>query len=190
MLKLYYPFKPFVIAQKWGNPNPMYKDNGFTFDRHNGIDANKGSGRDSNRFPVYCPIENAVVQLVRNVPKGGGNEMWLMTKDRVQIGDKNCFAYMPFSHAEKVLLPSGYEPKLGELMMIADSTGFSTGPHTHMGLYRIEYDGRNISYLDDNDANGSSDPEPFFTGEYAVDKADFPTMLKSVFRYYSYNIGL
>jgi murein DD-endopeptidase MepM/ murein hydrolase activator NlpD len=79
---------------------------------------------------------------------------------------------MPLCHAKQILVPEGYKPALGELLMIADNTGFSTGIHTHMGLYRVGFDGTRVTnYFDINEANGSFDPALFFTGEYAIDKA-------------------
>jgi murein DD-endopeptidase MepM/ murein hydrolase activator NlpD len=60
-----------------------------------------------------------------------------------------------FCHAKKILVNVGYEPALGEIIMIANNTGFSTGPHTHMGLYRLT---DRKQKLDTNEATGSFDP--------------------------------
>ena len=84
----------------------------------------------------------------------------------------------------------GYEPKVGELIMIADSTGFSTGPHTHMGLYRVDFNGKKMEWLDTNEANGSFAPNLFFTLRYAVDVADLGTHIKSGMRLIKYYSGL
>jgi murein DD-endopeptidase MepM/ murein hydrolase activator NlpD len=43
--------------------------------------------------------------------------------------------------------------------MIGDNTGFSTGPHTHLGLYRLD---DNKNKLDQNEATGSYNPAGFF----------------------------
>ena len=56
----------------------------------------------------------------------------------------------------------------GQLLMIADNTGFSTGPHTHIGLYRTDASG---SKLDKNGATGSYNPALCFSGEFAIDQA-------------------
>lgn len=183
-LKIYYPFKPFRVAQRWGNPNPAYQKFGFSL--HNGVDAHVGGART---FPLYCPVEGFRVLLVRNFPEGGGNEMWLVSKQPLQMFERKCHAYIVLAHAEKILVPVGYEPALGELIMIADNTGFSTGPHTHFGLYRVDYDSMRINYLDKNEANGSFEPSLFFTGSYAVDKATTGILVKSGFRYLAYLLG-
>lgn len=193
-LKIYKPFKPFLITQKWGNANPMYKENGFSFSLHNGIDANTGylhtHQNKQPHYPVYCPVEDFVVHLVRDFPQGGGREMWLRSKYKVKMFEQECYAYFVMSHGDRILVPEGYEPKLGEMIMIADNTGFSTGPHTHIGLYRIDYDAHSgvITWLDKNEANGSFNPMLFMQDEFAVDKADTATLVKSGFRYLNYLI--
>lgn len=191
-LKIYKPFKPFIVTQKWGNRNQMYKDNGFDFSLHNGIDANTGylhthQGKQPH-YPVYCPVEGFVVHLVRDFPKGGGREMWLRSKNKVKMFERECYAYLVMAHGDRILVKEGYEPKLGELIMIADNTGFSTGPHTHIGLYRIEYDEHSgvITWIDSNEANGSFSPHLFLQDEFAVDKADMNTLVKSGMRYVQY----
>lgn len=189
MLKLYYLHKPYFISQAWGNPDSAYEQ--FGFSRHNGIDAYVlYSGKQPKTWPVYCPVEGFRVYKVQWSPNGGGNEIYLMSKEKVQMGDKLCYAYLVIFHADKVLVNVGYEPALGEIITVADSTGFSTGPHTHMGLYRIDYNGSKITWLDTNDANSSCNPADYFTKEYAVDKASTATLIKSGLRYYSYILGL
>lgn len=197
-MKLYYPFKPYFITQHWGNPNPIYSGqfNDPTFKLHNGLDATTsvanpdGSYGKPTTWPVYCPVENFKVLSVDYAPQGGGNEIWLISKEKVQMGDKLCYALIALCHADKILVQAGYEPALGELIMEADNTGFSTGRHTHMGLYRVDYNGTWFTKLDTNEATGSYNPELFFTGEFAVDKASVGTLVKSGLRHYQYLLGL
>jgi murein DD-endopeptidase MepM/ murein hydrolase activator NlpD len=182
-LKIYYPHKPYFITQHWGNPNPAYEQLGFKL--HNGVDANIAA--NVSEFRVNCPVQGFVVESVSFEENGGGNQLSLVSKEKLQVGDKKCYARIFICHAKKILVPVGYEPKLGELILIADNTGFSTGLHTHMGLYRLDDKKRK---LDKNDATGSYNPEWFFTGEYAVDKANYQTLLSSALRYYIYRAGL
>lgn len=193
-LKIHYPFKPFNITQHWGNPNPAYSAQfgDPNFKLHNGTDAVATLQPPfKSTYPVYCPVEGFVVSKVDYAPQGGGNELWLLSKEPVQIADLLCYAYIPMCHAKTVLVKAGDEPALGELLMIADNTGFSTGIHTHMGLYRVGYNGIKITnYFDINQANGSFSPELFFTGEYAINKATLSTLIKSNWRYYQYVLGL
>lgn len=186
---LYLPFRPFYITQKWGGKNDAYLP--FGFNRHNGLDVAPAMTTPPyttlKTFPVYCPAEGFRVYLVRYSPKGGGNELWLISKEEVEIGGQKCYALLCFFHNEKVLVQAGYEPALGELVAIGDNTGFSTGAHSHIGLYRANQYGKTI---DQNDANGSTDPSPYLSGDFAVDQATLPTLIKSNLRYYRYRAGL
>lgn len=195
-LDINYPHKPYVITQKWGNPNSAYAtyfgDPNFLL--HNGIDSSIGStlrvdheGKPITEYPVYCPVENFIVERVQYVEKGGGHEIWLKSLGEYSMFDKKCYARIILCHAKKILVPEGHKPRLGELIMIADSTGFSTGLHTHMGLYRINKKGVKI---DTNKATGSFNPGFFFTGRYAVDEASIATLVLSGLRYYkAYLLG-
>lgn len=189
MLKLHYPFKPFVVTQKWGNPNPQYADhfNDPSFKLHNGIDAVAVyDNKKASKWPVYCPADGFRVLQVDYAPQGGGNEVWLISKEPLEMFEKTCHALLAFCHADKVLVKAGDEPKAGELLMVSDNTGFSTGEHTHIGLYRVDYNGTWFTKLDQNEATGSFDPSLFWSGLYAVDQADTPTAIKNAFRYYQY----
>lgn len=189
-LRIHYPFKPYLISQPWGNENPIYSDhfNDPNFKYHNGTDAIPGQG--FNTWPVYCPVEGFKVLQVDYAPQGGGNEIWMISKEKYQMGDKECYAVLVMCHANKVLVQAGYEPALGELLMVANSTGFSNHSHVHLGLYRVDYNGTWFTKLDTNQATGSSDPSLYFTRKYAVDLATLTTLIKSNLRYYAYVLGL
>lgn len=186
-LKISYPFKPFSITQHWGTFNEAYAKefNDPTWTRHNGIDA-KPYFTDVT-FPLYCPVEGFVVESVSYEPHGGGNQISLVSKTKVKMFETECYARIWFCHAKKVLVKVGYEPALGELLMIANNTGFSTGPHTHMGLYRLDDKKRK---LDTNAATGSFDPALFFTGKFAEEQSTVATRITSGMRYWRYLVGL
>lgn len=196
-LQIYWPYKPYVITQHWGVANPAYAEqfNDPTFVLHNGVDANIGkvdpyTDLPYSEYPVYCPVAGFTVKSVDFTPTGGGNELWLISNEPVVMFEKTCYAYMPLCHAKKILVKPGYQPELGELLMIADNTGFSTGIHTHMGLYRMSYMNASLLKLDQNEAEGSFDPELFFANEYAVDQATTSALVKSGLRYVQYKLGL
>ncbi len=195
-LQIYYPHKPYQISQHWGNPNPAYSQQfgDPNFKLHNGVDSITGyfnwDGSVDTEFPVYCPVADFKVLSVDYAPQGGGNEIWLISKGKYQMFDKECYALLVLCHAKKVLVQAGYEPKLGELLTISDTTGFSTGLHVHTGLYRVDYNGTWFTKLDTNEATGSFSPELFFTQTYAIDQATASTTLANGFRYYRYKLGL
>lgn len=192
MLQIYYPFKPFVVTQKWGNESTAYSTqfNNPDFKLHNGIDANTGrlswDGKVLTSYPVYCPVEGFTVHKVNYSPNGGGHEVWLLSDEPVEMFERKAYAQLVMCHAEKILVKPGDKPKLGELIMIADNTGFSTGLHTHIGLYRVDYNGYSITKIDKNSAEGSFDPSLFMTGEFAIDKASLSTLITSGMRHYFY----
>ena len=193
-LEIYYPHKKYFVTQDWGEPNPAYAKafNIPEWTAHNGIDSitsmQDWQGKLVTEFPIYCPVENFRVLKVEWQPKGGGNCITLISKEPLEMFERTCHAYLTLAHAKKVLVKAGDEPALGELLMISDSTGFSTGNHLHMGLYRCEYDGSHITKWvnDGNNTKGSFDPALFFTKQHAVDRAKMSTLFKSGLRYYSY----
>lgn len=185
------------MTQKWGNPNGAYAQHFSdpSFKLHNGVDAvavyeSDGTYKITKNWPLYCPVENFRILSVDYAPQGGGNEVWLISKDKVQMGDKECYALLVLCHADQIFVKAGDEPKIGQMIGVSDNTGFSTGEHTHLGLYRVDYNGTWFTKLDTNEATGSYDPSSFFCGLYAVDQADTSTLIKSALRYYQYKIGL
>lgn len=189
-LKLAYPFKPFFVTQYWGVLNPDYANHfeDTKFKRHNGIDAtNYGNTLYGENWPIYCPVEGFVVEDAGFYEDGGGNQVTLLSKEKIWVGDKFCFARIYLLHGKKLLVKKGYEPVLGELLMIADNTGFSTGRHTHVGLYRLD---DKLQKIDVNEATGSYNPEPFFTGDYAIDKAALSTLIGNGLTLAQYYMGI
>lgn len=188
-LKIYYPCKPFFVTQPWGVENPIYRAqfNNPDFYKHNGVDVISRDTPGKQEFPIYCPVEGFSVWQIRHSPNGGGNELWLISDEPLQMFERKAHALLCFFHGKKILVKVGDRPALGALLMISDSTGFSTGNHLHMGLYRIQVVGGSFSYLDvGNGANGSFDPAHFYTVKYAVDVATSATLVKSGLRYLAY----
>lgn len=185
-MKFYRPFRPWYIGQRWGVPNPAYAQFGFT--QHNGLDVTPlYNPVDGAKHPIYCPVEGFKVFRVQYTPEGGGHELWLISKEKIELEGLSCYALIVFFHNDKVLIPVGYEPEIGELVSIGDSTGFSTGQHSHIGLYRVT---KNGVKLDSNEANGSINPEPYIQQEDAIDQATTATLVKSGLRLWKYKMGI
>jgi murein DD-endopeptidase MepM/ murein hydrolase activator NlpD len=183
-LRISFPFKPFVVTQQWGNSNPAYSAqfNDPNFKCHNGVDANVGRAGDiayQTTFPVYCPVEGFHVEGISYEANGGGNQISLVSDDPVLVGDKVCHARIFLCHAKKILVKENAPLQRGQVLMIADNTGFSTGPHTHIGLYRIDAQGRK---LDQNDATGSYNPALCYSWEYAIEQAGLPLLISNAVR--------
>ena len=173
-------------TQGWGVENDAYEQFGFT--RHNGLDiCTLETPSYGLKPPIYAPTAGLKVIRVQYKPKGGGQELWMITKEPQWVQGALVYVLHVFFHNDKVLVPVGYEPALGELVCVGDNTGFSTGPHLHWGTYRTDSLGTKI---DVNEANGSFDPRPFLSEKHAIDQATLPTLIRSNLRYYKYKVGL
>jgi hypothetical protein len=126
---------------------------------HNGIDAlTIAPGEYGRRWPVYCPVEGFVVESINFVPNGGGHEVSLISKNPLKVFEEECYMRLFFCHAHKVLVTKSMELAVGEVFMIANNTGFSTGPHTHVGMYRLN---KKMKFIDSNKARHSFNPSIF-----------------------------
>jgi len=165
-LQLYWPAKPFILTQGWGIKNTLYEQFGFC--RHNGVDFALGADKK-----LYAPCDGEVVR-VGYQPNGGGRYFGVMTGPW-DFQDGSYRVLIDFLHCESILVQEGQLLKTGDVMAIADNTGLSTGPHTHMQPRRIKFwngqYGSNLAFTleDTNDANDSFDPFPYWQNFYAVD---------------------
>lgn len=165
-LIIYRPAKPFVLNQGWGILNPIY--NQFGFSRHNGIDI--ALGADSK---LYAPCDGEVVRIGYQ-PNGGGNFFGIMTGPW-DFEDGTFRVLLDFLHCESISVKEGDMLKIGNVMAIADNTGLTTGPHTHIQPRRVKFwngqTGDNLAWTpeDSNDANNTFDPMPYLSTYYAVD---------------------
>lgn len=153
--ELYYPARPFVTTQAWGIKNPSYEQFGFT--HHNGVDF----AVDADGV-VLAPCEAEVIEVGFNA--GAGNYVKLKTPEVICEGVP-CFVILFFMHARNVLVKTGQKVVVGDTLFIADNTGFSTGPHTHLSTYRIN---KFLNQLDlDKKTNYTFDPAKYFNKKYA-----------------------
>lgn len=126
-LSLYYPTKPYEITQAFGITNPSYNQFGFT--KHNGIDF-----RVDTDGIVRAMCDGEVYDVGYNA--GAGNYVRYKTNLVEAEGRTGYVAFM-YMHAEKCLVKSGQKIQAGDALIVADNTGFSTGPHTHISAYFV-----------------------------------------------------
>ena len=160
--EFWYPVKPYVVTQKWGVPDEIYRQ--FGFGLHNGVDV--ALGADSK---VYAPFD---CQVVKNgfQPNGGGIYCGVISINEYTFPDGvTCKVLVDSLHLKQILVTEGQTLQCGDVIAIADNTGFSTGPHTHFQFRRVSWDGKVITTLDTNDANNSFDQTPYFNGHFAVE---------------------
>lgn len=172
-LELWYPAKPWFVTQAWGIYNPAYLQ--FGFDHHNGIDFLVG-----NDGLLHCPVQN-----FRIIDSGFGKDMGYyvrgVTDDVYDFPDgKKAKVYMVFMHGkEQPVIVNNTVIQTGDTLMIADNTGFSTGPHTHWYCARV--DPMTLIDLDTNkEADFSFDQFPYLNRYYAVDSDKVLTILRTM----------
>lgn len=162
-LELWYPTKPYIKTQAWGVHRPdVYSQFGFT--DHNGEDFALGSPPEL-RSPFDCEVVR-----IGNQPKGGGIFVGIISQQEYDFDDGiKCRVLIDFLHCKEIKVNVGDKLKVGDLLAIANNTGFSTGPHTHGQYRRVNWDGIKITTIDTNNANNSFDPNPYWNGFFAVD---------------------
>ena len=157
---LHYPVKPHVVNQKWGIYGEIYKQFGFT--RHNGEDLNLVIGQR-----ISAPFDGKVIK-VGFQPNGGGNFIGILSKEEFTFEDGiTCPVLLDFLHCSAILVKEGDLCTLGDKIALGGNSGLSTNPHTHVQPRRCRYGLNVLSFIDKNDANGSFDPDPYWSGEYA-----------------------
>lgn len=158
-LELYYPTKPYRVTQEWGVPNEAYLH--FGFSAHNGIDF----AVDIDGI-VQAMSDGVIIEMGYN-PTGSGNYVIYKTKN-VECEGVVCDVCFYYMHAKSVLVKVGDFVKVGTDLIIADNTGFSTGPHTHITAYRLLKD--SVVRLDkDPTTDHTFDHSKYFNGKYAED---------------------
>lgn len=165
--KLYFPAKPFRLTQAWGILNPIYQQFGFT--RHNGVDF--ALGADSK---LYAPAPGTVVR-VGYQPTGAGHFLSIMTPAYTWADTSPKHVLIDLMHCKAILVKEGDKVEVGTPLAIANNTGFSTGPHTHIQVRRASHwngqSGAGLGWdvFDSNEANNSLDPARFWQKVHAQD---------------------
>lgn len=186
-LKLYYPVRPYVINQRFGDNMPCVKDFGlasqtiimgsnsptcpvgyeklyakFGMSGHNGMDLDAGEQN------VYAAHDGVVVEL-QDVPARGLG-IGILTNEQVMLRDYGIhFAKTRYWHLKRFYVSVGDKVTAGQLIAVTNTTGYSSGNHLHFELQPMDKDagGHPILAFPDNGIGAAIDPEPFFTGVYA-----------------------
>lgn len=172
--ELYYEIKPFVVTQGWGIERPeVYSQFGFT--AHNGIDIAMAPDAIV-RAPCAAQVINISYQ-----PHGGGIFLTILSDDEFTFPDGKIAKIMfDYLHLKETTAKIGDKVVVGTILAIQDNTGFTTGPHTHIQNRRVIKTPTGINNVDTNDAHGSFDPTPYYTGEFAYDHAVIPLYQKAI----------
>lgn len=168
-LELFYPAKPYNITQAFGIKNPSYEQ--FGFSKHNGIDF----AVDTDG--IVRAMCDGVVYEVGSNPDAGN---FVRYKTRTPVfaeGKKGTVAFM-YMHAKNQLVQVGDLITAGDALIVADNTGFSTGPHTHISAYFVN--DSNVKLDGDPSVNSCFDHSKYFNGFYSDDVGKVTVILKSL----------
>ncbi len=137
------PFEgDYPITQRFGENPDIYAR--FGLQGHNGVDFGLPLST-----PLVSPILGRVIQ-VRNDPSGYGNTVVI----------ENEVLAVRLAHLTRFTVGETQQVQEGELVGYSGNTGFSTGPHLHLGIYTKPRQ-------DNNGFSGYVDPLPYMEGEVA-----------------------
>lgn len=163
---LYYPVKPLITTQKFGETAYLayYATNGIQFNGHNGMDMAAAHGT-----PVYAAHDGIAYP---EVDEKQGHGVVVISNEKFDYKDGQAYFKSIYWHfIDNIPVKFGQEVKAGDLLGYADSTGLSTGDHLHFGLKPMSektyLEGFNIEA--NNGYYGAIDPGFYFNGQYAED---------------------
>jgi len=168
-LELFYPAKPYKITQAFGINNPSYLQ--FGFSQHNGIDFLIDADGMAN---AMC--DGVVYEVGFNA--GAGTYVRYKTNVPVEVEGRTAHVAFMYMHAEKALVKVGQQVTPMTPLIIADNTGFSTGPHTHISAYLI--DSKNAKMALDPKSDHCFDFAKYYNGYHAVDSEKVMTILYGI----------
>ena len=130
----------FPISQYFGQNPELYKR--WNLKGHNGVDFALPSNT-----PLIAGVDGKIAE-VNFDPNGFGNY--------IKIFDEKQKAAFLFAHLNVVLTKPGKYVSKFEIIGLSGSTGYSTAPHLHYGIYQIDEKGNRLNA--DNGYNGYIDP--------------------------------
>lgn len=165
-LQLYYPVKPFIIGQKFGETAllPYYQANGINFKGHNGQDLAAINGEEVRA------AHDGVCEVQADVK--GGHGVVVTTNETFDYKDGQAYFRSVYWHLiDNIPIVTNQVVKAGDLIGYADSTGLSTGSHLHFSIKPAQKNSSGVMYNieQDNGYFGAIDQTPYYNGKFAAD---------------------
>lgn len=165
-LELFWPVKPARINQGFGVNGDWYKSHGINIIGHNGLDLFALHGQ-----PVRAAHDGVVT--FSGEDGGGGCGVVIRTNEprEYQIGEA-YFKSIYWHLIKEIQVKTGQQVKVGDIIGLADSTGFSTGDHLHFGLKAQQKGEQDWEWVNLDQANGylgAIDPTPYLNYFFAED---------------------
>lgn len=177
--ELFYPFKTFVITQKFGETGlvPFYNSNGVNINKHNGVDFYSPN--------IYVRATHDGVVTFAGEDGSGGLGVVIRTNEKYDYKDGQYFMKTIYWHLAKgtIRVMAGDSIKVGDIIAEQDNTGLSTGKHLHFGLkpiYQGEQDWQWFNLEQDNGVMGAIDPQPYFNGMWAGDYQILSSLIEQI----------
>ncbi len=130
----------FKISQRFGDNPQNYswiKDKaGLSIKGHNGVDWGFGGANGIELLNPF-PKGNDVVCSKRGYDQGGYGHF-------CRIWDKTQNTVILYAHCEEILISEGEHLYFQQLVALGNNTGWSTGPHLHLGFYRVDDKGNKL----------------------------------------------
>lgn len=175
-LELFYPCKPYVVNQPFGNKMPIYDTFGLV--GHNGIDL-----KAPDSWIVRAAHDGEVTFSGEEGSAGIG--VVVRTLQPMEYKKSQAFFKTIYWHLKhgSVFVKANQKVKTGDILGLADNTGISTGSHLHFGLkpvYQGEQEWQWSNVEQENGYYGAIDPAPFWTGIHAQDVTAWVKLIAAV----------
>ena len=187
-LRLYYPCRPHRTTQDWGdnqacvinfgekNQHVTGKKGGvcpsgyeelyplFGMRGHNGLDLLAGVQ------PIHASCAGTVIEVQTAPARGLG--IGILSDEKYDFGKfGQMYAKLRYWHLKEIHVKAGQKVKVGDIIGISNSTGYSSGNHLHYELQLFDKDegGHPMQFIHKDMIAGSVDPAPYWTGMHADD---------------------
>lgn len=186
-LRLYYPVRPFYVNQYFGQNFPCVKDFGLPsqsvvmgadnatcpigYDKlyqkwgmagHNGTDLMAGEQN------VYAACDGVVVEKQTVLSRGYG--VGILTNEQYDLGSNGThYVKLRYWHLKSFACEVGDTVKVGDILGVSDTTGYSSGNHLHFEGQPMDKDagGHPVLAMPAGAIAGAISMEPYFTGIFA-----------------------
>ncbi len=187
--RLYYPVRPFVVNQHFGDNIPCVQHFGLPtqkvvdgtdnhtcpvgYDKlyqHFGMTGHNGVDLEAGEQNVYAAAAGTVIEI-QSVPSRGLG-MGILSETPYDLGASGIhYIKLRYWHLKSFVITVGSKLREGDLIGVTDNTGYSSADHLHFELCPMDLDqGGHPFYANPIGSIASAiNPEPFFIGEYADD---------------------
>jgi hypothetical protein len=193
--ELYYPTRPNIVYQKFGESLACVEDNQLPIAKRRVISKQnntcpvgyvdlyhllgmKGHTGEDMYGPDGLPVFNAgprgiVKEVQTEVERGLG--VGVVSVDKFDFEGGSYHAKTRYWHLKGINVKLGQVIETGDLIGWADNTGISSGNHLHFELKPVLYtDDYYYNVFQTNGYFGSVDPAPYYNKRYAEDGVPVP----------------